>query len=129
AAAGVAHGERRRAAQRRCPELEVLAHDPAADARRFEPVVRAVAELAPRLEVVEPGWLCLAARGPSRYFGGEAAVAARLVGTVTALLGKPAAGMVGVGIADGRSTSAIAARRATRAPDGSGTGIVPPGGS
>ena len=35
----------------------------------------AVSELTPRLEVVEPGWLCIEARGPSRYFGGDAAIA------------------------------------------------------
>lgn len=104
---GVAHGERLRTAQRACPELVVLTLDPATDARRFEPVVRAVAELAPRVEVVEPGWLCLAARGPSRYFGGDAALAARLIDLVE--LHAPYA-RIGVGVADGRTASAIAAR-------------------
>ena len=46
--------------------------DRARDAREFEPVIRAVAELSPRLDVIEPGWITLDARGPSRYFGGEA---------------------------------------------------------
>lgn len=115
---GVTHGARRRAAQRVCPELEVLAHDPAAEARRFEPVVRAVTELAPRVEVVEPGWLCLAARGPSRYFGGDAALAARLLDLVE--LHAPGA-RIGVGVADGRTTSAIAARTAEE------TQVIAPG--
>ena len=119
-AAGVALGERRRAAQRACPDLDVLTHDPATDARRFEPIVRAVAELAPRLEVVEPGWLCLPARGPSRYFGGDAALAARLVDLVE--VHAPSA-RIGVGVADGRTASAIAGCSAR------GTRVIPPGGS
>ena len=123
AAAGVQAGARRRAAQGACPELLILDHDPDRDARQFEPVVRSVAEMAPRLEVVEPGWLCLVARGPSRYFGGDQAMAERLVGLVREATGASA----GVGVADGRSASAIAARRAARHP--TGVLVVPPGGS
>src|SRR5690606_8689867 len=80
--AGIRPGERRRTAQQACPRLVLVDHDPDRDGREFEPVVRAVAELAPRLEVVEPGLLCLPARGPSRYFGGEQAAAELLVTTV-----------------------------------------------
>jgi protein ImuB len=122
AAAGVAHGDRRRSAQGACPELQVLPHDPARDARAFEPVMRAVADLAPRLEIVEPGWLSLAARGPSRYFGGDQALAERLAALVHEVLAGPV--RVGVGVADGRAASAIAARTAR-----GGTRVVPPGGS
>jgi protein ImuB len=109
AQAGVAIGQRRRDAQRCCPELLLLDHDPVRDAREFEPVIRAVTELAPRLDVVEPGWITLAARGPSRFFGGDQALAERLAALVADLTGAP----VGVGVADGRAASAIAARRAT----------------
>lgn len=122
-AVGVRAGERRRSAQGTCPELLVLDHDPDRDARAFEPVVRAIADMAPRLEVVEPGWVCLAARGPSRYFGGDEAMARRMVGIVQHASGaRP-----GVGVADGRSVSAIAARRASRV--SSGVVVVSPGGS
>ena len=118
---GVRIGDRRRAAQAVCPELTLVDDDPDRDARCFEPVVRAVAEMAPRLEVVEPGWLCLAARGPSRYFGGDRSLAHRIVDEVARVLtGTPtdtASGVVAVGVADGRSTSAIAARRATAVPE------------
>lgn len=129
AAMGVATGDRRRTAQRTCPELDIIDHDPDRDAREFDGVIRAIADMAPRLEVVEPGWLCLAARGPSRYFGGDHALADRLVDVVLDALtvtdiasADPSAGStgatvgaaVGVGIADGRSVSAIAARRASR---------------
>jgi protein ImuB len=118
AMAGVRSGHRRREAQRCCPELVVLDHDPARDARQFEAVIRAVAELSPRLDVVEPGWLCLAARGPSRYFGGDEALAERLTAVVTGVLDALglASAPVGVGVADGRVASTIAARRAVAGP-------------
>ena len=122
-AAGVMAGERRRSAQSTCPDLLVLDHDAERDARAFEPVIRTIADMAPRLEVVEPGWVCLAARGPSRYFGGDQAMAERMVEIVHEATGaRP-----GVGVADGRSASAIAARRAARSP--TGVVVVPPGGS
>src|SRR5918993_288636 len=84
AAEGVAIGQRRRVAQQRCPAAVLLDHDPARDARAFEPVVRAVAAFAPKIEQVEPGWLSLDARGPSRYFGGDGPFAARVAAAVTA---------------------------------------------
>ena len=52
---------------------------PGRDARAFEPVVAAVEELAPGVEVVRPGACAVAARGPASYYGGEAAAAERLV--------------------------------------------------
>src|SRR5215813_14251627 len=76
---GVRRGLRKREAQGRCPRLTVVEHDPARDARAFEPVVAAVEELAPGVEVVRPGACALAARGPASYFGGESAAAERLV--------------------------------------------------
>ena len=116
AAEGVHVGQRRRTAQQRCPDLVLLDHDPDRDARAFEPVVHAIGRFAPRLEVVEPGWLGLAARGPSRYFGGDERLAEQLV--------ESTAGAAQVGIADGRFASAVAARRATDGP-----AVVAPGGS
>ena len=41
-ACGVRKGLRRREAQSIIPEIEVLQHDPAADARAFEPIVEVV---------------------------------------------------------------------------------------
>lgn len=130
--AGVAHGQRRRVAQGACPELDVLEHDDDRDARTFEPVIRAIAELAPRIELVEPGWISLTARGPSRYFGGDQALADRMLDVVqrvvTDTLGVvPLVGMgVGVAVADGRVAASIAARRASCR---SGTAVVPTGAS
>lgn len=123
ARAGVTTGQRRRDAQRCCPDLVLVEHDPDRDARGFEPVVRAIADLAPRLDVVAPGWILVPTRGPSRYLGGDAALADRLVERVRAVLGPDTS--VGVGVADGRVTAAVASRRAVdRTPV-----VVPPGGS
>lgn len=105
---GVRRGDRRRTAQSACPELELVPADSDRDAREFEPIVRSVADMAPRLEVVEPGLITVVARGPSRYFGGDRALAERLVATISALA------PVTVGVADGRSAATLAARVAAR---------------
>jgi len=68
---GVVAGIRRREAQRRAPGLTVLAPDPAAEARAFEPVLRALDDLTPRIEIDQPGQCSFLTRGPSRYFGGD----------------------------------------------------------
>ena len=46
-AEGVRRGQRRRDAQARCPQLEVVLDDPVRDHRAFAPVVAAVEEAAP----------------------------------------------------------------------------------
>lgn len=104
---GVRRGLRRREAQARCPDLEVLARDPERDARLFEPVVAAVEELAPGVEVVRPGLTVLAAGGPVGFFGGEQAAAERLVDQVAARTGVECQ----VGVADGLFAAVLAARR------------------
>jgi protein ImuB len=109
AAEGVGVGQRRRDAQRCCPDAVLVDHDPDRDARAFEPLVHAVAQSTARLEVAEPGCLHLAARGPARYFGGEAELADRLVEHARA--STPGVD-VRVGIADGRFTAAVAAQLA-----------------
>jgi protein ImuB len=106
-AQGVRRGLRRREAQARCPDLAVLAPDPDRDARAFEPVVLAVEELAPGVEVVRPGLVALPARGPAGYFGGELAAAERLVDQVAARTGAECQ----VGLADGLFAAVLAARR------------------
>src|SRR5690606_3214146 len=72
---GVAVHQRRRDAQARCPELVVLDHDPAAEARAFEPVPAALEALTPRIEITRPGTCAFPTRGPSRYHGGDEALA------------------------------------------------------
>lgn len=123
--AGVRLGQRRRQAQGACPDLVIVAHDPERDARWFEPVVREIGELVPLIDVETPGSLLLATRGPSRYVGGDAALAIKLaqlaeqgirgvvgIDDVPAILS--AGGGFGIGIADGRVTATLAARSAAR---------------
>src|ERR687897_3146887 len=83
---GVRPGLRRREAQSRCPELELLAHDPARDTRAFEPVLVAVEQLTPWVEVLHPGACAFPARGAARYHGGEPALALTLTATVHAAI-------------------------------------------
>jgi len=121
---GVVPGQRRREAQGRCPGLVVVAHDPARDARAFEPVLQAVATLTPLVELTEPGTCTFATRGPSRYHGGDDALAVRAGALVAEALGLQAvesfgagafgigAGTFGIGVADGRFAAALAARSA-----------------
>jgi protein ImuB len=103
---GVFRGLRKREAQGRCAELVVVEHDPRRDARAFERAVAAVAELAPGVEVVRPGVLVLAARGPVRYYGGPEVAAERLVEHIAQECGVEAQ----VGIADGTFAAVLAAR-------------------
>lgn len=146
---GVERHQRRRDAQSRCPDLVVLEHDPAAEARAFAPVPAALEALTPRIEITHPGACAFPTRGPSRYHGGDEALAARAAALVAeALAGR---GPVQVGVADGPFAAALAARRrapATPVPAGRAVGprsaaptagaprsaappvaVVPPGGS
>ena len=77
-AAGARTGMRRREVQSRCPDLEVVARDMAAEVRSWEPALAAVEAFAPGVEVLGPGRRALGARGPSRYFGGDAPLAAKV---------------------------------------------------
>jgi protein ImuB len=123
-AAGVKAGMRRREAQACCPGLDVLASDVAAEARFWEPAVAAVEAFAPGAEVLQPGQLALGARGPSRYFGGDQALAAKVAATIETVVASQAswasqpsgdswAGCCRVGVADGLFTAGLAARQAS----------------
>src|SRR5215213_9005022 len=103
---GVRRGQRRRDAQARCPALTVVAADPVRDHRVFAPIVAGIEERAPGVQIVRPGLCALRARGPARYYGGEAEAARVLLGTLRDL------GLEGVraGIADGPFTAEQAAR-------------------
>ncbi|MCD0451912.1 DNA polymerase Y family protein [Actinocorallia sp. API 0066] len=117
-AAGVRRGQRRRDAQRLCPELVVVERDLDAEGRAFEGVAAAVAELTPRVEVVRPGVCAIPARGAARFHGGEEALRITVQDAVV-----EAGHDCGVGIADGLFTAELAAR------NGGGGLIVPEGGS
>src|SRR6266568_4852165 len=78
-----------------CPELRG-AEQGRETARRHERVIAVVTGFCPNVEVVEPGMCAFGARGPARYFGGEAALAARIVAAVAGL-----GIQVRIGVADG----------------------------
>jgi protein ImuB len=112
-AEGVERHQRRRDAQSRCPEVLILEHDPAAEARAFEPVAASLEALTPRIEITYPGACAFPTRGPSCYHGGDRALARRAAALVSDTLGGRAP--VRVGVADGPFASALAARRHRRA--------------
>lgn len=119
-AQGVRRGQRRREAQGRCPELVVLADDPDRDARVFEPVVGAVEALVPGVELVRPGLVAMPARGPTRYFGSEPAVAERIVDAVAVQAGMQCQ----IGIADGLFAATLAAHRGLLVPPDVSAGFL-----
>jgi protein ImuB len=98
----------------RCPDWPVPP-DPDA-ARAFEQVVSLVEELCPRVEVLWPGACALGARGPARYFGGEEALAGKIIEAVTG-----GGFACRAGIADGLFAAQLAARAAAPVT------VIPPG--
>jgi protein ImuB len=69
-----------------------------------------VTEFCPRVEVLRPGICAFGARGPARYFGGETALAGKIIETVGGLGFECA-----VGIADGMFAALLASRDALTA--------------
>lgn len=123
---------RRRQAQTECPVLELAEHDPDLDARCFAPVVAALEDLTPRVEVLAPGCCVVATRGPSRYYGGDEALAELAHRTVTEVLATGAydpASSVSVGIADGLFAAGMAGRAALARTPSTPVLVVPPGSS
>jgi protein ImuB len=100
-----------------CPELTAREVSPRA-ARRLEQMIATVTGFCPNVEVVEPGICAFAARGPARYFGGETALAARIIAAVAGPGGSARAG-----VADGLFAALLAARG--RGP----VTVIPPGGT
>ena len=86
-----------------CPDWPEIGQD--ADARTFEQVVTLVEEFCPRVEVLRPGACAIEVRGAARYFGGEVALARKIVGTVT---GRGIACQAG--LAEGLFAAQLAAR-------------------
>ncbi|TWP44898.1 DNA polymerase Y family protein [Lentzea tibetensis] len=121
-AEGVRRGMRKRQAQERCPELKVFEADPTRDARLFEPVAAAVEELAPGIEVVRPGLVAVAAKGPLGYFDGPERAAERVVDHVAHTAGVEAQ----VGIAEGLFAATLAAHRGVIVPEGGSAEFLAP---
>jgi protein ImuB len=124
-AMGVTRGMRRREAEARCPEAVCVDADEANEARTFEIVARAIEAFTPRVVLERPGRCEFATRGPSRYFGGDDALAAQVRARVVDVLG-PDRDDVRVGIADGVFAARLAARRSVVVPAGGSAAFVAP---
>lgn len=109
-AEGVVRGLRLREAQARHPSLHVLDYDPALDSRAFEPILAAIEQLVPGVQVLRPGVCAVRIRGAARYYGGEKAAGLFLTGRAD----DEGAGGARVGIADGIFTAEQAARHTDR---------------
>src|SRR5437899_2384269 len=99
-----------------CPDLHSTGLSAGPDpqtANRHERVIAAVTGFCPDVEVVEPGVCAFGARGPARYFGGEAALAAR-ISAALADLGEQSR----AGVADGLFAALLAARDGQNVPPG-----------
>lgn len=99
-------GMRRREAEACCPGLRMVEADLVAEVRAFEEVAGALDAITPRLEVSGPGTLVFPSRGPSRYFGGDAALAEKVVEVVREV----GVDDVRVGVADGVTAARLVAR-------------------
>ncbi|CAB4627015.1 unannotated protein [freshwater metagenome] len=120
---GIEVGQRRREAQRRSPDLFLSESDPNRDARAFAPVAAALEQFTPRIELSRPGVAAFPTLGPSRYFGGDEALAAMVSAAIDAELDALGwGGSAGIGIADGPFAAQQAAQRGVIT-------VVPVGGS
>ena len=86
-----------------------------------ELVAAALEQFTPLAEALRPGLHVFGARGPSRYFGGEKAVAERVVRAIADAV--PSAPRAGVGVADGLFAAGLAARVAAAS---TAVVVVPP---
>jgi protein ImuB len=116
-AGGIRPGMSAREARLRVPDLVGRVRDHAAEGSAAAALRDAAWALSPRVEVVAPEEVHLDLAGLASLAGPEARLGQRLVDAIAAL-GLPAH----VGIADTRTTAALAARQAP------GLTIVPPGG-
>jgi protein ImuB len=123
-AAGVRRGMRRSEAEACCPGAVCIDADEVDEARAFEAVARAVEAFTPRIVLERPGRCEFPTRGPSRYFGGDESLAARVRDAVGEVFGD---GMeVRLGIADGAFSAWCAARRGVVVPEGGSAAFLAP---
>lgn len=108
-AEGVLLGQRRREAQSRCAELKVIPVDEARDSLEFAPLVTAVEQLSPGVQVITPGTCVLLSSGLANYVGSEAEAAEVLLERIVTDFGISDGR---IGIADGMFAAIQAARSA-----------------
>jgi hypothetical protein len=113
-----------------CPGLEADEDDGDGHLRRFGRVVEALSSVCPWVDAVRPGVCTLPIKGPTRYFGTEEAVLARVAETVTAAFDTTPApggtGQVRLGVAEGVFAAALAARTGSVVPAGEAVRFLAP---
>lgn len=90
--------------------------DSAVPADTSTSIVTSLCEVAPRLEITRPSLCTIPARGPSRFYGGEANACQRFIAAASRIA--PARLRIGVGVADTRFAAELASSRDL---------VVPPG--
>lgn len=104
---GVRRGMRKRQAQAACPEMVLAGADADRDGQQYEPIVAAVMEVVPVVEVLRPGLLVIPlTMSLCRHLGDEQVIAERLTDVVGSCGAEALAG-----IADEMFTAVLAARR------------------
>jgi protein ImuB len=111
--AGVSLGMARREAEALAPFATVMIRDVGDESLCFEPIVEAIEDLIPRVEVVAPGLVFVPISGAVKFYGGEDALAERVVKELDKLTGARGGGQALVGIADGPFAARWAAATAT----------------
>ena len=105
---GVEPGITRREAEGLCPGAVVRERDLSAELVAFEPVLRAIEALVPRVEIIEPGLALVALDGGLAFYGGKRRLVARLVDEIESMTGPGGR----YGIADNPFAARWAARQA-----------------
>ena len=86
-AAGIRRGMRRGEAEGICPLVVTIERDHSAEMLAFEPVVAAIEDLIPNVEVVEPGLVFVPVAGAVAYYGGEGPLVERVVKEIDRMAG------------------------------------------
>ena len=113
---GITPGTPRREAQKLCADLKIIDDDEERNVRKFNSVVASLESVTPRIEITTGGWCSFPTRGPSRYFGGDQAlarvVAERTLKALSATLKTtevPSVFQPRIGVADSRFAAVLAA--------------------
>ncbi|MFL2985788.1 MAG: DNA polymerase Y family protein [Candidatus Poriferisodalaceae bacterium] len=113
---GITPGIRRREAQKLCADLKIIGDDEERSVRKFNSVVTALESVTPRIEIATGGWCSFPTRGPSRYFGGDQALARIVVERTLKALSValkttevPSVIQPRIGVADSRFAAVVAA--------------------
>ena len=101
---GARSGMRRREGEALCPSGVILERDNARETATFEPVLKTLEDLVPRIEVLQPGHVLIEISGALRFYGGEQA----LLDQIEKRLDDP---LARYGVAGGPFAAQLAARK------------------